>query len=497
MNLKELWEMDRFFNDKGMSFSKLLEAVEDHVGFKNSDKVLTEDSLGFDSDESISDLLPTIKITEDWGTKGSRDKEIITEFASKIRGETLEDKLNSLANVITGATEKSPTLGEILSTLVMIEVLNSILGEFTEAAGGFIFEGFLAGLFGEKGVQITGAAEGAKEKGKPITDVRVKTANGDIEYSLKLLGKTTDVKGSFSNMIIHFEKYDHVVYLDARRTGSGLLFGEFSITLANFMEVFVTPFLKHVYKKEKETYEDAGEFQGLLSNLIAQDMAVKEIAVGKTGLASGPFAKHSTFEYGPKTGSTLQEAKLNDEGMSSFINGIIGMDPEELQEYAPFRIRYAEAKYEATKAEKLFGSYAKTEIIQRKINEYAADPSDKNRLEVINSLKLTPGFENNEQFIFTRDQAEDIGTFRHLAELPISEETLKKAWLLYADRLNNTLRPVYGILNIFTKNVNSYFLGTSTKEKDRKSYGIDAIANASQLKTATDQAVKAVEESEN
>ena len=40
-------------------------------------------------------------------------------------------------------------------------------------------------------------------------------------------------------MIIHFEKYDHVVYLDARRTGSGLLFGEFSNTDNNNSSNFV------------------------------------------------------------------------------------------------------------------------------------------------------------------------------------------------------------------------------------------------------------------
>ena len=63
-------------------------------------EVLKEDSLGFDEGDSISDLLPTIKITEAWGKKGTKDKEIITEFTKKIKGESVEDKLQFIINLI-------------------------------------------------------------------------------------------------------------------------------------------------------------------------------------------------------------------------------------------------------------------------------------------------------------------------------------------------------------------------------------------------------------
>ena len=101
------------------------------------------------------------------------------------------------------------------------------------------------------------------------------------------------------------------------------------------------------------------------------------------------------------------------------------------------------------------------------------------------------------QFIFTKGQVEKgIKSFRHIGTLPISEAQLKKTWLIYGERLNATLRPVYGVLNVFTQNINSYFLGTTSKEKDRKQYGTDAIKNTVELKSATDNAVKAVEETE-
>jgi len=98
------------------------------------------------------------------------------------------------------------------------------------------------------------------------------------------------------------------------------------------------------------------------------------------------------------------------------------------------------------------------------------------------------------QFVFTKDQVEKgIESFRHIGTLPISEAQLKKTWLIYGDRLNATLRPVYSVLNMFTQNINSYFLGTTSKGKDKKQYGVAAIKNATELKTATDNAVEAVE----
>ena len=482
MDIKE--RIDKRFNKESLSFQRLLEMIEQTME-QLPTEVLKEDSLGFDEGDSISDLLPTIKITEAWGKKGSKDKEIITEFTRKIKGESVEAKLQFISNILSGEAD-NPSLGEILSTLMMIEILNSILDEFTEAAGGFIFEGFLAGLFGEDAVQITGGEDDdTGAAGKPITDVRI----GDKEYSLKLLGSGTNVKGSFKNMIEHFRVKNHIIYLDARRTGEGLQFGEFIITLDSFLDVFVTPFLKVVDKKEAETYDNAKEFQSLISRLRDEGMAIKKITVGKKGLAPG-HPKWLTFQYAPKTGATLQEGALNDEGMSSFVNGLVNMDPEELQQYAPFEIRYAEAKFEGTKAEKLFGSYAVVEQVLRAIKSG-------NKEEIFRSLEETPGYQKPMQFVFTKDQVEKgIKSFKHIGTLPISEAQLKKTWLLYGERLNNTLRPVYGVLNMFTQNINSYFLGTTSKDRDRKQYGVAAIKNTTELKSATDKAVQAVEETE-
>ena len=497
--MKTIEESIQQYFENTLTSALLLEMVQKQF----NDHLETSKLVKEQEDAEIRELLPTIKITEAWGQPGSKDRQIIEEFTSKIKGDTVEAKLDYLSKILSGTMETAPSLGDILATLLLIEVLNSILKEFTEAAGGFIFEGFLAGLFGGQAVQITGGEDDdTGAMGKPITDVRL----GDKEYSLKLLGSGTDVKGSFKNMVEHFKVRDHVIYLDARRVeGEGLQFGEFTITLEGFLDVFVTPFLKHIYKSETEIYKEAEKFQTLLKQLSEEGMAIKRIQTAKidkawrakTGLEGGLVPSKpgdSLFVFSPTKGTemSLQEAVgLNNKGMSALVGKIISMPTEELQKYAPFSIIYAEAKFEGTKAEKLFGSYAVVQQLQRAIESGDRD-------SIIKSLEKTPGYgPNPQQFVFTRAQVEErIKNFRHVGFLPIGEATLKKAWLNYGERLNNTLRPVYGTLNMFTKNVNSYFLGTSTKEKDRKSFGADAIKDAQNLKMATNKAIEAVEKSE-
>ena len=207
-----------------MSFEDICNLIEEQM---DALSVLLERTGTSQADlTDISITLPTIKITEDWGKAGSKDRAIIENFTKNIApGGTLEQKLTALNSVLT-EKKTDAKISEILSTMVVCEVLSIILREFTESAGGFIFEGFLAGLFGGKSVQITSPEEieGMGAAGKPITDVIL----GGRHYSLKLLGQTTGVKVSFRNMVEHFKVIDHIVYLDARRVGGteGLEFGE-------------------------------------------------------------------------------------------------------------------------------------------------------------------------------------------------------------------------------------------------------------------------------
>lgn len=431
--------------------------------------------------------IPKLRITEAWGVPESGDREIIEKYSRNIPGATLGEKLRYLASVVNGEI----VLGDvknILSTLVMIEVLSTILADFTESAGGFIFEGFLAGLFGDNSVQITDVGDDTGEAtGKPITDVVL----GNREYSLKLLGQTTGVKGSFRNMVEHFRSRDHIVYLDARRVDKdqGLEFGEFTITLENFTDIFVTPLLRTVYKKEPDKISDPEKFQELLRGLTQDARAIKRIEFGKKGIIPSRSSQN-VFDFSPTTGGDvdLEEAKLTGGGMQELISLVINMDTDLLKDFGPFEITYAESRFEGTKAEKLFGSFAIVQQLQR-----AIESGDKET--IIRSLMETPGYKGKEQFEFTREQAESITNFEVIAVLPLGRDTLARAWTNNAELLNRTIAPVYRFLGQFDTNITNYFTGQGG-EDERKSHAIAATTDVEGLKQATEEAISAISDKE-
>jgi len=493
--------VNNYYNSKNLNFNNLLKLIEGQIDDLAQLSMLNEKaSIKVDPGEDMKDInisFPKIRITEDFGKLGTDDRALIEKFTTQIPGDTLEAKLAALNNILTTRKEGA-TIAEILSTMVTCEILSAIITNFTESAGGFIFEGFLAGLFGGKSIQITTPEqiEGMDATGKPITDVVL----GGKHYSLKLLGETTEVKGSFRNMVNHFRTLDHVIYLDARRVDGdqGLQFGEFTITLEGFLDVFVTPFLKTVWRREADRFEDAISFQKKIAELQSANVGIKRISFGRAGF-SAEHPNWAVFDF--STGKTrkkeeaveeiLEEGKLLPQDMAELASEIINADPKELQNYANFAVTYAESKFEGTKAEKLFGSYAVVEQLQRKIGVGVK----KNKKAILDALELTPGYENEQQFVFTRNQAEDIGNFREVGTLMIGEKYMKNTFAMYADLLTATISPVYEQLQFFTNNVNDYFLGVHDEAapQDRKQYATAAIENAKALETATNNAVAHIE----
>lgn len=433
--------------------------------------------------DEVKYFLPTIKITEDWGRIGSKDREIIEKFTRTIGGSTLQEKIANINRVVSD--REATSIPKILGSMVVVEILNAVLTEFTESAGGFIFEGFLAGLFGGESVQITDvgdqaeAGEATEAAGKPITDVVL----GGREYSLKLLGQATIVKGSFKNMVEHFRVKDHIVYLDARRTKgesgdtTGLEFGEFVITRENFMQVFMDPFLKQVVAKI-ESIEDGAELKRLLTQY---GNSVKAIKFSK----KFPNTKYSLFRYSKK----LDEANVSGDELSQIIDSVQGMSDEDLADLAPFRIAYAEAQFEGTKAEKLFGSFTLATAIKD-----ASEAGDTAKL--LELLASTPGYVKKMQFEFTRAQAESIVNFQEIGTLQISADTLKNTWLAYGEILSETVEPIYRALGEFNSNINSFLTEEQNEDGNRKQYGLAAGNSARELKGATEKAVKDIIDNE-
>ncbi len=445
MNKKELEYITENYFAKDPSIRLIMEMV---------DKALQEkvnlDQRTVTPDEDVNIALPVVRISEAWGRQGNSDRAIIESFTRGIGGESLEQKLQSINQVLSGEGQTS-SISQLLSSMMVCEILSTILKDFTESAGGFIFEGFLAGLFGGKSVQITSPEEieGMDASGKPITDVIL----GGRHYSLKLLGPSTGVKGSFKNMVEHFRAIDHIVYLDARRIGGteGLEFGEFTITLENFLDVFFTPFAKIKRK-----------------SVVARTPRILSNAIEKYGeqifkiKASGRVGRSSVFNL-----ETIQQ-----------------LDAETLNSIAPFTVSYSEESFQgSTKAKQLFGS-------GRQFNAVVEAIESGDRDAIFRALEDTPGYQRSRQFELTKNQAESISNFKHVGTLMIGEQSMKAVWLKYAKVLQEVINPIYGNLQEFTNNVNAYLLGEG--DTDRKGRGVQAVNDAKQLADATSKAVETV-----
>jgi hypothetical protein len=463
---------------------------------------LTEMSVGKDSKGKEIDIkLPTLKYTEDWGKPDNEDRERIERYMKNIEGTDLKTKLKNLNDILSGSV-KDADVGTILSTLIMIEILSTLAGderEFTESAAGFIFEGFIAGLFGDESVQITDAADSEAQVGKPITDVIL---NGR-HYSLKLLGPNTALKGSWTNMVGHFKDprtNGEIIYLDARREKGGLSFSEFRITLRDYMKIFSDPFKKYESASTKDIVVDA---EGLIPTLATLQASRREDGGGArlkairvketTKGAAAAFKKESGLlaTFDPKS-------KDERKSVQSLINYL--QDPataKEALQGVEFEIEYNQQKdiTASSSVARLFGSREQYNAVDTAIKK-GKDADIIAALEKTAGYKGSEGGGGGEQFIFTKKQAEELATARLLGWIPLGEAALKEVWKNYAEMLLTTIDPVYRNLQEFTDNIDQFFLGAGEKggkgKGNRRSFGDAAIREAKELRAATDKAIKIV-----
>ena len=441
-------------------------------------RYLTEMSVGAKDakGKDIDIKLPTLKFTEDWGKPDNDDRVRIERYMKNISGETIPAKLDSLKEILDGSV-KDADVGTILSTLIMIEILSTLAGderEFTESAAGFIFEGFLAGLFGGQSVQIVDVEADDEQTGKPITDVIL----GGRHYSLKLLGPTTAVKGSWKNMVGHFEKDEpgEIVYLDARRTKDGNLhFSEFVITLPNFLQIFADPFKKHYKKETVGPFKTVANLGAALQQLMADEAKI--------------LAVETAVKWKLDVGGDNKRLHVNDPkaGGRQALDELVALPEEELLALGPFHIRFQALNLQGSVMQKLFGSVEQYEAVQAAI---ATGSKDK----IIAQLKLTRGYaQKPEQFSFSKDQVAKLSTHVDLGTIPLGAKALKEVWKNYAQMLLTVIDPVYRNLQEFTDNVDQFFLGAGEKGKgNRRSFGDAAIREAKELRAATDKAIKIV-----
>ena len=142
--------------------------------------------------KSILDLMPEFEISEAWGQKDTEARKQFEVYMNNIPGASVEDKLRYLNLFIEEVRPGKYQTHEILSNLMFLDLLSTVVNNFSPSGAGFLFEAFLAGLL--RGTQQIEKTEGELQ----IDDLR--DAEGK-PISLKLLVPTTPVKGSIKNLI--------------------------------------------------------------------------------------------------------------------------------------------------------------------------------------------------------------------------------------------------------------------------------------------------------
>ena len=189
--------------------------------FENWNKFLSEEAQLEKGSEKGTISLPSFKISEKWGEPGSDDRQIIEMFASKIQGNTLSEKIASLQRFVKDCDEAcvaATDIPEILGNLVFLDSLASLIYDFNDKTGGFLFESILAVLLGGQARQVP-TSGGRYQAIEDLID-----AEGE-PLSLKLLfARPTYIKGSEDNLRTAVDKYKqpikYIVALKNRASGS-------------------------------------------------------------------------------------------------------------------------------------------------------------------------------------------------------------------------------------------------------------------------------------
>jgi hypothetical protein len=160
--------------------------------------------------------LPKFSPSEAWGDPNSEARKQLTAlFQTQGGGASLEGKLKFLER-LQHPDSRITSPRRIISTLILMESLSACVNAFGASTAGFIFEGFLAALLG--GHQVSEVKGGTL----PIEDiVAFSTYSGDkqVKMSLKLLKETTNIKGSYKNLVNALNETPKMVYVIAYKEG--------------------------------------------------------------------------------------------------------------------------------------------------------------------------------------------------------------------------------------------------------------------------------------
>jgi hypothetical protein len=411
------------------------------------------------------------------------------------------------------ASLEGATVPETLSYLMFLNQFVWMLKEFNASVAGFLWEPFLASLFGGKSRQVP-TSEG------DIADIRIQTADRpDAPISLKILNEQGDVKGSFSDLVSHFADGGtemRYVVVTKQQSGkekavSSATFYEFNIAADNFFDwignLGYTETLDKVVTRAFKLFTEKGS-KGPFSN-TGGSFKVKHATVGKARkalkadltlakkVAGGRFqivpevAKNVNLRTaeGLVTDGFLEPGVKYEVDLAQFTAG--GKGGATLQKgYEPV------AGLAGKDTNEIWGGVeglAQWSSLAANLNNpqsfFKAVRGDSPEIEA------APGWTNNKQFHITPTHFKNLGEV--LGVLKITEKSVENVFRNAAERMNDDLVVMFNSLASLTDNIGRFFLANCGDQKctdkdaaNRHQAGVAAMDDAKQLEGAVVKSVK-------
>ena len=457
--------------------------------------------------------------------EGSEDRATFEAWMKKIAPEgDLAAKCAAIQKFIDSPDE-GMSVAKTLSFLMFLQTFSYMIREFNASVAGFLWEPFLAAMFGGTSVQVH------TEEGD-IADVKLQVSRDGVtrRVSLKILSPTGAVGGSFVDLVNHFAKNPDqpMVYVVIRKmpgktkSGKGIkeatmAFWEFEISQETFFEWIGPPGLAILKETLPYTHpEDGPPDWG--RNELAQYLQAEKLEKGwrvETSSGKNPipriFDANGVLVPSPgRTGSTIvpgetYQIKIRTVGKVPAAAGGTALSgnaktiwgtPEQYSEWY--------ALWKEMQGDPKFWQLVRGPHLRRIKDAADAGPPALSQEEMEIEVPFAPdgaaGYQNSEQFEIGSSYQEGIlkdpiGTINILPS--VMEETFARG----AEMIGDDLTEMFNALSALIDNVGRFFLidcgdpreeAKTCDEKDastRSTAGTAAIEDAATLKRVVDDRI--------
>jgi len=281
-----------YLNESLSESGDIIARREEFDGFMPS-KTMLQETAGAKERERIIRMPNVIPTEISVGQRpGSEDRQQFELWMSNLAMDNnpevsaVQNKIGAITNFFENpaANLAGASIPETLSYLMFLNQFTWMIQEFNASVAGFLWEPFLAALFGGKSQQVP-AGKG------DIADIRIYTKGSpNNPISLKILNETGDVKGSFRDMVNYFandttgKPMRYVVGVKSqskkKKQVSAVTFYEFDISGETFFEYMGGVAYAEKATTREQTFKPKNKYSWL-QRTSAGNLKIKHARTGK------------------------------------------------------------------------------------------------------------------------------------------------------------------------------------------------------------------------